>query len=1190
MRHNFRVPFRVQMRLYASLFLVFLVVTVNAQQLPLNRAQQAKYDSLRETMPDLRLHWIANRNNPGSIGRIQTNSIDQNPKSIQNYLFRHFGVFYNMKSRDELKVGKSTSVGKSGSRFIIAQQYNGIPVYGGQLNLGFDNNRRLTSISGKWLNVDRGSTRPELSKEQAVEAIRKYLSTTYAKGKRVPRSMDLTPSRNELVWYSSAIYGNKEEGSRMSLAYRVTIGADEFFVNAQNGSVLNHFSRVLDARDREVHINSCDPSPVQAYNEAGAIIGSPAADATNMYNFLGTTYDYFSATHGRDGYDDAGSTLDARIDGVPAQDLVSILLCALGVAEACCNQFNAVWNGLTNQMVFGDGGDAGDGRIFAPFANSEDVVAHELTHGVTQYSVLDASSNPVGLDYNGESGALNEAMSDIFASMVDRADWQIGEDIALAGYPSGAMRNMQDPTNGGSYDPADPTGSTNQGHQPHHTDFQYTGTSDNGGVHINSGIINHCAFLMSDGGTHTHSGVTVVGLGRDVVEQIFYRMLTLHLTPTATFLEARQAALTSVDELFPGDAAKYATVHNAFLAVGICDGSIPGDCTPFAPITGRDPAHIALALDISGSMNSSAGPGGRPKIEVLRDAVEIFLQTWEIFSVPGDEVEVVYFGSDVDPLVASLGPLPGNVSAIVTDIRSHSAGGYTAMGGGLKVCMEGVSGETHPATILFTNGIQNVNPLVLAGSGGDFEFLNGTSTEAYGGSSSVPASPGTSLASYNVPVHCIGVGATIGSAYHDLLDDIRTETGGEIHLTNEPDVALRQFYLEDLVTALNINTLEMVDHREVGIPSASPLDESFELDAGVNRLSIQLHWSGSASSTLKNFKIEAPNGTVITPTFRKQGDFYSFAVVDFPANTSSGQISAAGTWRIYTRTRVTPPDDLQLTVLVDEEDIHYTFSFPTAVWAGSPLILTADMTRGRKKRITRLDEMRVDVLHPKVSLGEVWAKSTASPKGKQSDELSGPADFKLANALRNKETRKLLVPVRETIKLNDKGQDGDKEAGDGLYSGTLKNTQTAGLYQFTFTGRGKNKQLGTFTRTKTLSTVLQLKPEAKQSTLKLLKGKEGKLRYFRVWITPRDAAGQLFGPGRAEDVLLKIKGITPGTIRVGSTRKPLKEKLRNFIVTDNLDGSYEIRVPFQKGLSKANTLLTVNGEKLYSGPFNRIGR
>lgn len=232
------------------------------------------------------------------------------------------------------------------------------------------------------------------------------------------------------------------------------------------------------------------------------------ADVDQAHDFASSTYGYFVVTHGRDSYDSLGGAITST-------------------AHYGTNYLNAFWNG--DQMVYGDG-----------FAVN-DVVAHELTHAVIEHSPA--------LEYQWQSGALNESFADIFAAMVDRDDWLIGEDLppgALAGRD--AIRDMSNPTR---FD------------QPDNTSGWRTVCSDNEGVHSNSGITNKAFYNVA------------TSIGKEKAEQIFYRALTVHLLPTASLEDLRAAALEATHELSQSLGysntyqTTYSLVQSGFDSVGL---------------------------------------------------------------------------------------------------------------------------------------------------------------------------------------------------------------------------------------------------------------------------------------------------------------------------------------------------------------------------------------------------------------------------------------------------------------------------------------------------------------------------------------------------------------------------------------------------------------------------------------------
>lgn len=193
--------------------------------------------------------------------------------------------------------------------------------------------------------------------------------------------------------------------------------------------------------------------------------GDVAAD--EAWNYLGITYDFYWQIYQRNSLDNKGLKLD-------------------GTVHYGREYQNAFWNG--QQMVFGDG----DGEIFNRFTIAIDVVAHELTHGVTE--------TEAGLIYFQQAGALNESMSDVFGSLVkqyhlrqsaDQADWIIGEGLLAAGIKGSGLRSMSAP--GTAYD--DPL--LGKDPQPADMDHYIDTREDNGGVHLNSGIANRAFYLAA---------------------------------------------------------------------------------------------------------------------------------------------------------------------------------------------------------------------------------------------------------------------------------------------------------------------------------------------------------------------------------------------------------------------------------------------------------------------------------------------------------------------------------------------------------------------------------------------------------------------------------------------------------------------------------------------------------------------
>jgi Zn-dependent metalloprotease len=250
--------------------------------------------------------------------------------------------------------------------------------------------------------------------------------------------------------------------------------------------------------------------------------------ATDAHFGAEATFDYYFDIHGRYSYDDNGAKL-------------------LSYVHYDQNYANAFWDGM--RMTYGDG-DAQNG----PFT-ALDVCGHEITHAVSDYTA--------GFIYQYESGALSEAFSDIFGTCVEfyatpaLADWFIGEDFDLSG--GNGFRNMEDPK-------------TDQQPDTYQGQYWYTGSLDNGGVHINNSVGNYWFYLLTEGGSgindKNHS-YDVTGIGIDSAAQIAYRAMAYYLTSNSQYSDARMASLQAAADLYGNCSEAYIQTANAWYAVGV---------------------------------------------------------------------------------------------------------------------------------------------------------------------------------------------------------------------------------------------------------------------------------------------------------------------------------------------------------------------------------------------------------------------------------------------------------------------------------------------------------------------------------------------------------------------------------------------------------------------------------------------
>jgi len=288
-----------------------------------------------------------------------------------------------------------------------------------------------------------------------------------------------------------------------------------------------------DSRQTVYDVEGRGQSALPGKRVRGSGDAAVADDAVNeVFDSTEATYDFYSSCYGRDSVDGQGMELVSSV-------------------HFSRNFDNAFWNG--SQMVYGDG----SGQIFqvGALVRARDVIGHELTHAVTEFTA--------GLEYSTQPGALNESFSDVFGSLVkqhslgqaaDQADWLIGEGTLVPSLGT-ALRSMKAP--GTAY-----SGDRQPASMADYVDLPDDGNpeNDNGGVHINSGIPNHAFYLAA---------TAIGGNAWEKAGKIWYQTLTGgQLTPSATFEDAAKASLAVASELF-GEGAEHAAVAGAWQQVGV---------------------------------------------------------------------------------------------------------------------------------------------------------------------------------------------------------------------------------------------------------------------------------------------------------------------------------------------------------------------------------------------------------------------------------------------------------------------------------------------------------------------------------------------------------------------------------------------------------------------------------------------
>ncbi|MGX1511072.1 Zn-dependent metalloprotease [Streptomyces collinus] len=451
--------------------------------------------------------------------------------------------------------------------------YDGLPVLGGDLVVASEAGKTEQVVKATAKAIKPATVTPKISaakaESQAVSAA-KAAGAEQPDADRAPRKVIWAANGTPVLAYETVVGGLQEDGTpnELHVVTDAATGAKLYEYQAvENGTGNTLYSGTVTlgtaqsgssytltdtarGNHKTYNLNRGTSGTGTLFSGSDDVWGNGSASnaetaGADAHYGAALTWDYYKNVHGRSGI---------RGDGVGAYSRV----------HYGNNYVNAFWQDSCFCMTYGDG--SGNANPLT----SIDVAAHEMSHGVTSVTA--------GLNYSGESGGLNEATSDIFATAVefyannssDVGDYLIGEEIDINGDGT-PLRYMDKPSKDGAS-----------------KDYWYSGI---GGVdvHYSSGPANHFFYLLSEGsGTKTINGVTynsptsdglpVTGIGRAKAEKIWFRALTTKFTSTTNYAGARTGTLAAAGELYGTDSAEYTAVANAW--AGISVGARPGGGDP----------------------------------------------------------------------------------------------------------------------------------------------------------------------------------------------------------------------------------------------------------------------------------------------------------------------------------------------------------------------------------------------------------------------------------------------------------------------------------------------------------------------------------------------------------------------------------------------------------------------------------
>lgn len=420
----------------------------------------------------------------------------------------------------DLRPERVTTDAQGVTHIRYSQTKNGLPVVGEQLVLHVDSGGSIIAANGTARDGEAVPATPRISAAAATQVAVRTTEGANGIAEGAPRLVYLRPSRDRKLQLA---YEQTVVGEGVTLPIR-----DRVYVSAADGTVLERFSEIKTSMNRVIHSANNTTTLPGTYMRAEGWAPTGDSHVDINYDHLATTYNCFRNVFGRDSFDNAGASLVSTVHYDSASN-------------------NAYWTG--SQLVFGDG----DGSVSGPTGTDLDTTVHEVTHAVTDQESA--------LTYSGESGALNESMSDILATVceswtrgwsMDEEAFRMSEDIETPNIEGDALRYLGDPARDG-----------------HSLDYypDYGWGTD---VHYSSGISNLAFTLLSRGGTHPRgkTSITVTPIGVERAARIFYKANADLFTPNTTFEQAKTYTANAAAQL-GYDSATVQAVNAAWQAVGV---------------------------------------------------------------------------------------------------------------------------------------------------------------------------------------------------------------------------------------------------------------------------------------------------------------------------------------------------------------------------------------------------------------------------------------------------------------------------------------------------------------------------------------------------------------------------------------------------------------------------------------------
>lgn len=807
----------------------------------------------------------------------------------------------NMTNDDAYKTLKSEKdkVGYTHERF--QQYYKGIKVENG-VYIAHSREGVIQSLSGEYKVVKDINVSPSISQEKALEKAKKFVNA-----KKYMWEKDKTYNPTSELVIVEADYGKHPKAvHEMVLAYKFDIYATQplsrnyVYVDAHNGQIVHVDSRIkmavasgtADTRysgTKTISTDSYNGSyRLRDYSRGNGIITydcntstsyTSAVDFTDNDNNWSSseydnsakdngaldahwaamkTYDYWKDFHGRNSFDNNGALIKAYVHYDQNYD-------------------NAYWNGSV--FTFGDGSSF-------DILTSLDVFGHEFGHAVCE--------NTANLAYQNESGALNEAFSDIWGCTIEshyapeKSNWLMGEDLGSA------LRSLSDPKSKGLPDTYNGDNWASLASSP----SQY---NDYGGVHTNNGPFCHWYYIIAEGESGTNDNndsYDVTGIGLDKAEQITFRIESAYMTASSDYSDARTYAIQAAQDLYGAGSQEEITVTNAMYAIGVGDpyGGSTGGGSEFCESKGNDYSYEWISEVQIGSFVKSSN--GSSYSDYTSDVVEVNAgETYDITLTPGfasstyNEYFKIWIDYNNDTVFDS--------NELAYDAGSASSSAVT----GTITIPTGLTGLRRMRVSMKYNGSQDACETF---SYGEVEDYNINITES-GADTQAPTAP-SNLASSNVTETSFTLSwnastDNVGVTGYDIYQNgsyLLSTTGTSYNVTGLTASTSYSYYVKAKDAAGNISSAS----SSLNVTTATPADTeapstpSALASSNITESSVALSWNASTDNVgvtgydiYKNGSYLAnTSSTSFTVTGLSASTTYSFYV---KAKDAAGNISSA---------------------------------------------------------------------------------------------------------------------------------------------------------------------------------------------------------------------------------------------------------------------------------------------------------